>query len=154
MPKQRNFGLDPGMRCQAAADYPAVPRAKPNGRTARPAPVSPLPPDPPELMYLVAIAWLYVALMMAVAEAVHSQGSLLGAVITFLLYGLGPVSLMMYLLGTPARRSARRRAEAAQAAAQQAREGEPASTPLDPDGSRHASAAAEPRPVAPVREEP
>lgn len=111
-------------------------------------------------MYLVAIAWLYVALMMAVAEAVHSQGSVLGAVFTFLLYGLGPVALMMYLLGTPARRSASRRAEAAQTAqAAEPHGGARAATadssagPLDPDGSGQAPAAAEPGPVAPVREE-
>jgi membrane protein implicated in regulation of membrane protease activity len=58
-------------------------------------------------MYLVAIGWLYVALMMAVAEATHSQGSLLGAVITFLLYGVLPLSVILYILGTPARRSRR-----------------------------------------------
>ena len=44
-------------------------------------------------MLLVVIAWTYVALMMAVAEANHPQGSLLGAVITFVLYGVGPVAL-------------------------------------------------------------
>ncbi len=92
-------------------------------------------------MYLVAIAWLYVALMMALAEATHANGSVLGAVFTFLLYGLGPVALVLYLLGTPQRRRARQRAEAA-------------SAPLDPDGGGHAPAVAEARPVAPVREEP
>lgn len=92
-------------------------------------------------MYLVAIAWLYVALMMALAEATHANGSVLGAVFTFLLYGLGPVALVLYLLGTPQRRRARRREEAASAA-------------LDPDRSGHAPAVAEARPVAPVREEP
>ena len=30
-------------------------------------------------MYLVAIAWLYVALMMALAEATSTQGTVLGA---------------------------------------------------------------------------
>lgn len=63
-------------------------------------------------MYLVAIAWLYVALMMAVAEATHAQGSVLGAIVTFVLYGLAPIALVMYLLGTPMRRKARREAEA------------------------------------------
>jgi membrane protein implicated in regulation of membrane protease activity len=58
-------------------------------------------------MYLVAIGWLYVALMMAVAEATHSQGSLLGAVITFVLYGVLPLSVILYILGTPARRRRR-----------------------------------------------
>ena len=66
-------------------------------------------------MYLVALAWLYVALMMAVAEATHAQGSLLGAVVTFLLYGALPLALVLYLLATPARRARRRAAEAASA---------------------------------------
>lgn len=39
-------------------------------------------------MYLVAIAWFYVALMMALAEATHPQGTVLGAVFTLLLYGI------------------------------------------------------------------
>jgi hypothetical protein len=55
-------------------------------------------------MYLVAIAWIYITLMMAVAEAAHPQGSLLGALITFVLYGLAPLSLVLYLLNSPARR--------------------------------------------------
>lgn len=65
-------------------------------------------------MYLVAIAWLYVALMMALAEATSSQGTVLGAIVTFVLYGALPISIVMYLLGTPSRRAARRRAEAAE----------------------------------------
>ncbi|MCC7151179.1 MAG: hypothetical protein IT501_04200 [Rubrivivax sp.] len=62
---------------------------------------------------LVALAWLYVALMMAVAEAMSSQGSVLGAVLTFLLYGVLPLLPVLYILGTPARRRARRAREAA-----------------------------------------
>ncbi len=65
-------------------------------------------------MHLVAIAWLYVALMMAAAEATHVNGSLLGAAITFLLYGLGPVALVLYVLGAPARRKAIRQRERAE----------------------------------------
>ena len=84
-------------------------------------------------MHLVAIAWIYVVLMMAVAEAISSQGTVLGAVITFILYGLLPLALVMYILGTPMRRR-RRRAE--QSAA--------------PDGSGQASGDA----VAPERKEP
>jgi hypothetical protein len=67
-------------------------------------------------MYLVAIAWMYVVLMMAVAEAFSPQGSVLGALVTFVLYGLVPLSIVMYLMGTPQRRARRRRAEAAEAA--------------------------------------
>ena len=57
-------------------------------------------------MYIVPIAWLYVALMMAVAEATNTTGTVLGGIITFLLYGLGPVALVVYLMGAPARRKA------------------------------------------------
>ncbi len=81
-------------------------------------------------MYLIAIAWLYVALMMALAEASSPQGSILGAVITFLLYGVAPMALVMYLVGTPARRKARRAAEAqADAQAQAQVQAQPASHP-------------------------
>ena len=66
-------------------------------------------------MYLVAIAWIYVVLMMAVAEAVSSQGTVLGAVITFVLYGVLPLSVVLYIMGAPARKRARRAAAAASA---------------------------------------
>jgi hypothetical protein len=68
-------------------------------------------------MYIVPIAWLYVALMMAVAEATHSNGTVLGAVITFVLYGLAPMGLVMYLMGAPVRRRAIKAREAAELAA-------------------------------------
>jgi len=67
-------------------------------------------------MYLVLIAWLYVALMMAVAEATHTTGTVLGAVITFVLYGLLPMSVVLYLMGSPARRRAIKAKEAAERA--------------------------------------
>lgn len=63
-------------------------------------------------MHIVAIAWLFVAVLMAAAEATSSQGSLLGAFFTLILYGLLPVAIVVYILGTPARRRARRAAEA------------------------------------------
>ena len=62
-------------------------------------------------MYLVAIAWMYVVLMMVVAEALSTQGTVLGAAMTFVLYGLLPLGLVMYILGTPGRRRARRAAD-------------------------------------------
>ncbi|MBF5007426.1 hypothetical protein [Diaphorobacter caeni] len=58
-------------------------------------------------MILVVIAWLYVTLMMAVAEATASNGSLLGAIITFVLYGLLPVSIIVYVFSTPVRKRMR-----------------------------------------------
>lgn len=89
-------------------------------------------------MYLVALGWMYVVLMMSVAEAMAPNGTVLGALFTFLLYGALPLSIVLYLLGTPARRRARRRAEQHEAASAQ------------PDGGSQP-----PRdPVAPEREEP
>ena len=93
-------------------------------------------------MLLVVIAWTYVALMMAVAEANHPQGSLLGAVITFVLYGVGPVALLIYLMGRSGRRRARERREAEAAAA--------AVASGEPGGSGETPADA----IAPVRKEP
>lgn len=92
-------------------------------------------------MYLVAIAWMYVVLMMAVAEATNSNGSVLGAVVTFVLYGALPLSIVLYLLRTPGRRQARRAAE--QAAGTDA-------SAAPPDHGDHAPGDA----VAPIRKEP
>ncbi|GLC94119.1 hypothetical protein Tamer19_35270 [Cupriavidus sp. TA19] len=60
-------------------------------------------------MYIVAIGWLYVALMMAITEHTVVAG-----VATFVFYGLAPVALVLYIMGTPARR--RRKAQAERAA--------------------------------------
>ena len=87
-------------------------------------------------MNLIVVGWIYVALMMAVAEANHPNGTLLGAVFTFLLYGVGPAALIVYLLGRKSRRIARERREQARSAA--------------PDAGGEAPA----DPVPPVRKEP
>ncbi|MBT9456193.1 MAG: hypothetical protein IV097_06190 [Burkholderiaceae bacterium] len=79
-------------------------------------------------MYLVAIAWIYVAVMMAAAEATSSQGTVLGAIVTFVLYGVLPVSILVYIMGSGRRRQARRRAEAAAATSAQADGGDHATT--------------------------
>ncbi|SDH40438.1 hypothetical protein SAMN05444748_101256 [Variovorax sp. OV700] len=63
-------------------------------------------------IHLIVIGWLYVAVMMAVAEATNTTGTVLGAIFTFLLYGLAPVALVVYLMGTPGRRRAMRQREA------------------------------------------
>ena len=88
-------------------------------------------------MHLVIIAWLYVVLMMAVAEATNTTGTVLGAIFTFLLYGLLPVALVVYIMRTPARRRARKAREAAAVSAA-------------PDEGSEAPADT----VAPVRKEP
>lgn len=56
---------------------------------------------------LVAIGWMYVAVMMAVVEATSSTGSVLGALVTFVLYGVLPLAIVLYLMTTPARWRAR-----------------------------------------------
>ena len=68
-------------------------------------------------MHIVAIGWMFVVVMMAAAEATAPNGTVLGAFFTLLLYGVLPLSIVLYILGTPGRKAARRRAEAAQAAA-------------------------------------
>lgn len=85
-------------------------------------------------MLIILIAWLYVALMMALAEAMHPAGHWWGGVMTFLLYGVAPVSLVLYLLTTPMRRKARAVAEA-QATEAQAPQG----SAEQPDGGGHAA---------------
>lgn len=57
-------------------------------------------------MYIVVIAWIYVVLMMSVAEATNTTGTVLGAIVTFVLYGALPVALVVYLMGAPARNKA------------------------------------------------
>ena len=62
-------------------------------------------------MHIVSLAWAFVVVLMAAAEATSPQGSLLGAVITLMLYGVLPLGIVLYLMGTPMRRRARLRAE-------------------------------------------
>jgi hypothetical protein len=50
-------------------------------------------------MYIVAIAWLYVALMMAITES-----SVPGALLSFIFYGLLPCALPLWIIGTPQRK--------------------------------------------------
>ncbi len=69
------------------------------------------------MLILVAIAWMYVVLMAAVAEATAPGGTVIGAVFTFLLWGLLPLSVVLYILGTPARRRAAKAREALSGAA-------------------------------------
>ena len=87
-------------------------------------------------MYLIAIAWGFVVVLMALVEATSTNGTALGAFFTLLLYGVLPLSLVMYVLATPMRRKARRKRDLEQA-----------------NGSDHAPARAA-EPLAPEREKP
>jgi hypothetical protein len=108
-------------------------------------------------VYLVVIGWMYVVLMMSVAEATNTNGSVLGAIVTFFLYGLLPVILVVYLMRTPARRKEIKAREAAEHQAQMARlaanAAPAAAVSPDPDAGGHAPGAAESDGVAPVRKE-
>jgi hypothetical protein len=120
-------------------------------------------------MYLIVIAWLYVVLMMSVAEATNATGTVLGAIVTFVMYGLGPAALVAYLMGTPARnRKIKLARQLEQEQAQHAPEKtvvtqtrtdwqKTASNP--PDTGSHAAGGEQPvsaadSSVAPVRKEP
>lgn len=110
-------------------------------------------------MYLVAIAWMYVVVMMSVAEATAANGTVLGAIITFFLYGVLPCVILMYLMGTPLRRRAIRAKEIAELDAMRAQvaattalaaselSGAPRSSQPDAGGESAAD------PIAPVRKE-
>jgi len=57
-------------------------------------------------MYIVAIAWLYVVLMMSITEQTAVAG-----VMTFLLYGALPMTILLYLMDTPRRKRNRQMAK-------------------------------------------
>ncbi len=112
-------------------------------------------------MYLIVIAWMYVVLMMSVAEATNSNGTVLGALVTFVLYGAGPVTLVVYLMGAPARNKAIKKREAEARAQHAQRAGNPVSEAIpsvEPDAGSHPPGGAETiaggTGIAPVGKEP
>ena len=94
-------------------------------------------------MYLVVIGWLYVAAMLSAAEATHSNGSILGAIFTFFLYGLAPVALLLYLTKNWGKKSNSPPHTA-----------EPSAPSAAPDGTSHATGGTEATGIAAVRKEP
>lgn len=54
-------------------------------------------------MYIVAIGWLYVTLLIAANEA-----SIIAGIISFLFYGLLPSGLLLWMSGSKVRRQRRR----------------------------------------------
>lgn len=57
-------------------------------------------------MYIIAIAWIYVVFMMAITET-----TVIAGIMTFLLYGVLPVSIIVYVMGTGGRKRKRRAQE-------------------------------------------
>jgi mannose/fructose/N-acetylgalactosamine-specific phosphotransferase system component IID len=97
------------------------------------------------LIPLVVIAWGYVVLMMAVAEATSTTGTVLGAIFTLLLYGLLPIALVIYLMRAPARSRANKARE--MTAQEQARREAACASGLPDQGGEAAGDS-----VTPVRE--
>jgi hypothetical protein len=50
-------------------------------------------------MYIIAIGWIFVTGLMALTET-----SIFSGLVTFVFVGLGPLALILWLLGTPERR--------------------------------------------------
>jgi hypothetical protein len=51
-------------------------------------------------MHMIALGWLFVTLLMAATER-----SVVGGIMTFVLYGLLPLGLFWWVVGAPARRA-------------------------------------------------
>lgn len=60
------------------------------------------------IMLIVGIAWIYVVLMMSLAET-----SVVAGIMTFLFYGALPVAIILYLMSAPERKRRRIAAEKA-----------------------------------------
>ncbi len=71
-------------------------------------------------MHVVATAWLFVTILMAVTER-----SLTAGLLTFVLYGVGPLALFWWVVGTPARRARTARAARAPSMRVEERAGAP-----------------------------
>lgn len=95
-------------------------------------------------MYLVLIGWLYVALMMAAAEATNSSGSVLGAIVTFFMYGLAPIALVFYFMSRSKPPKLKNSADSDGSSG----------PPQQANASGHAAGAAELGGVSSVRKEP
>jgi hypothetical protein len=57
-------------------------------------------------MYIIVIAWIYVVFMMAITET-----SVVAGIMTFLLYGVLPVAILVYLMDSGRRRRNRKAQE-------------------------------------------
>lgn len=57
-------------------------------------------------MYIIAIAWAYITILMAATEP-----NLVAGLLTLVFYGILPLALLLWIFGTPKRRHARRQLE-------------------------------------------
>jgi hypothetical protein len=75
-------------------------------------------------MYIVAIAWMYVVVLMAA-----TQPTVLAGIGTLVFYGIIPCAVVMYVVMAPTRARRKKALEAAQRAAQISASAEVHSTP-------------------------
>ena len=101
-------------------------------------------------MYLVVIAWLYVTVMMAVAEMASPSGSVVAGLGMLLFYALLPVGLLLYIVPRLRRKRGTfhrdGQAEKPAVKSEQARD-------VKPDAGGKTTAATQGERIAPVREE-
>lgn len=83
-------------------------------------------------MHIVAIAWIYVVLMMSITER-----SVIAGIMTFLLYGVLPLVVILYLMSSPQRKRRRAQAEKLEAEMQ--------ASPSNPPPEEHAGAGTDPQ---------
>lgn len=83
-------------------------------------------------MHIVAIAWIYVVLMMSITER-----SIIAGIMTFLLYGVLPLIVILYLMSSPQRKRRRALAEKMEAETQ--------ASPSNPSSQEHAGADTDPQ---------
>jgi hypothetical protein len=76
-------------------------------------------------MYIVAVGWIYVVLMMSITE--HS---VVAGIMTFMLYGVLPLTIILYVMGSPKRRRSRKEIEKIQRERMSA-DAKPAAQPSD-----------------------
>jgi hypothetical protein len=76
-------------------------------------------------MYIVAVGWIYVVLMMSITE--HS---VVAGIMTFMLYGVLPLTIILYVMGSPKRRRSRKEIEKMQRERMSA-DAKPAARPSD-----------------------
>lgn len=65
-------------------------------------------------MYIIAIGWLYITVLMAATEK-----NLVAGILTLVFYGLAPVALLLWIFGGPGRRRAAARERLPQQEVQQ-----------------------------------
>ncbi len=88
-------------------------------------------------MYIVAIGWIFVVVTMAVAEA--DTGAWFSALGTLFGYGVLPLALFLWLVGTPQRRRDRAGRRVASSGASFTRHGPANDEPAAPDDGDAAS---------------